>query len=154
MKINKTFFLIGFLAFIVGVLLGLRLISIERDRDLSPRVIFEKKTIFVELAKTPQEKEKGLSGREGLETDYGMLFVFEKTGFYPFWMKEMEFDLDFIFFEGETVVDLKKNVSSQLKTGKIETVTSEKEFDRLLEVEAGVIDFLGLQVGDQAKIIF
>ena len=154
MKINKTFFLIGFLAFMVGVLLGLRLISIERDRNLLPRVIFEKKTIFVELAKTSQEKEKGLSGRNGLEHGHGMLFIFEEPGQYSFWMKEMKFDLDFIFFKDEMIVDLKVNIPSPLKSGRVEMVASQKDFNRLLEVEAGVIDSLGLRIGDQAEIIF
>ncbi|MDP2651407.1 MAG: DUF192 domain-containing protein, partial [bacterium] len=34
----------------------------------------------------------------------GMLFVFNTPGIYPFWMKEMNFDIDIIWISEERVV--------------------------------------------------
>lgn len=51
----------------------------------------------VEVAKTQEQKMLGLQDKKELPDDEGMLFVFEKEGFYPFWMKDTLFPLAFIF---------------------------------------------------------
>ena len=43
--------------------------------------------IKVDLALTPLEQERGLSGRESLKNDEGMLFIFPKPSINYFWMK-------------------------------------------------------------------
>ena len=53
--------------------------------------------IYLDLAATNEEKRRGLSGRNGLEENEGMLFVFEEPGFYSFWMKDMLFPIDIIW---------------------------------------------------------
>ena len=55
------------------------------------------KTLQVDLALTDEEKARGLSGRESLDEDEGMLFVFDVPGNYGFWMKDMNFAIDIIW---------------------------------------------------------
>lgn len=54
--------------------------------------------LTVELAETPTDQQKGLSGRANLPADHGMLFVFDHEAAWGFWMNGMMFPLDIIWF--------------------------------------------------------
>lgn len=54
-------------------------------------------TIKAEAATTGAERETGLSGRPCIGKNEAMLFVFDKPGFYHFWMKDMKFPIDIIW---------------------------------------------------------
>src|SRR3989344_2566542 len=47
--------------------------------------------IFIEKAVTEEQRMIGLSFRETLPQDAGLLFVFDIEDFYGFWMKDMKF---------------------------------------------------------------
>ena len=68
--------------------------------------------IQVTVVSTPEERAKGLGGREGLAQDEGMLFVFDSDAKYQFWMKDMRFPIDILWLsdKGE-VVDIRESVS-------------------------------------------
>src|SRR3989338_5701660 len=53
--------------------------------------------VRVTVADTPESRERGLSGRDGLASDEGMLFVFQNDGYHTFWMKDMLFSIDIIW---------------------------------------------------------
>jgi len=48
----------------------------------------------VEVAFTPEERERGLSGRPQLQPGSAMWFVLPAPGFHGFWMKDMAFAVD------------------------------------------------------------
>src|SRR3989344_9318551 len=48
----------------------------------------------VTVAATEAARNQGLSGRAGLASDEGMLFVFPRDGTYPFWMKYLPFSFN------------------------------------------------------------
>jgi M6 family metalloprotease-like protein len=54
--------------------------------------------LTVEIAKTLSAQEEGLSGRPSLPIDHGMLFVFDHQDYWSFWMIDMKFPLDIIWF--------------------------------------------------------
>ena len=56
-------------------------------------------TVKVELARTPPEQEKGLSGRTSLPDDHGLLFIFDHADKYGFWMPDMKFPIDMIWID-------------------------------------------------------
>ncbi len=60
-------------------------------------VCINKKCFNVEVAKTPTEMTRGLSNRIFLNSDDGMLFVFDAENIPYFWMKDMQFPLDIIW---------------------------------------------------------
>lgn len=105
----------------------------------------------VEIADTQQKRSKGLSGKESIATDEGMLFIFEKTDKYPFWMKGLAFPLDFIWIKGETIVDLLSNAPFPAP-GQSDTALPiyqpKEDVDKVLEVSAGTIQRLNIKVGD------
>lgn len=70
---------------------------------------------FVRVADDMHERELGLSYFKTLPADQGMLFLFDQSGRYPFWMKGMNFPLDIIWLKkvsGDTfqVVYVAENV--------------------------------------------
>jgi len=55
--------------------------------------------LYVELADTPEKRAQGLSGKKELNHDRGILFVFDKSDAYSFWMKDMNFPIDIIWLD-------------------------------------------------------
>jgi uncharacterized membrane protein (UPF0127 family) len=69
-------------------------------------IVNEGKTnlIFAELAVTEEEKERGLMFRKTLETNNGMLFIFDKPSYVNFWMKNTYLPLAIIFIDENYMV--------------------------------------------------
>jgi uncharacterized membrane protein (UPF0127 family) len=64
-------------------------------------------SVDAEIADNLTTRAKGLMGRKSLGENEGMLFVFERTGRYPFWMLNTSIALDAIYIdENGTVVDI------------------------------------------------
>ena len=61
--------------------------------------------IKVDLALTEAEQKQGLSGRQNLAPNTGMLFVFDQPGKEPFWMPDMNFSIDIIWITPDLKVD-------------------------------------------------
>ncbi len=109
----------------------------------------------VEIADTGFKRNKGLSARDSLATDSGMLFVFPKPGNYAFWMKGMKIPLDFIWIKDNAIVDLLFNIPPPKNKEKDESLpvySSKQEFNNMLEVNAGTITRLNIKVGDIIKM--
>lgn len=112
-------------------------------------------TIQVEIADTQAKRNQGLGGRTSLGSDQGMLFVFDKVDKYPFWMKGMNFPIDFIWIRGNKVVDLLVNaqppVSGQTDAS-LPIYQSSEAIDKVLELPAGTVGRFNIKVGDTVKI--
>src|SRR5438105_2667421 len=66
--------------------------------------------LCVQIISSAQDKEKGLSGRDNMETNQGMLFDFSSNPSAPsFWMKDMKFDLDLIWISNNKIISITKN---------------------------------------------
>ena len=108
----------------------------------------------VEIASTAPARAQGLSGRDGLPENGGMLFVFPSAGKYGFWMKDMKFVLDLVWIHGDHVVGVTENVLPE--SGRtIFTLTSyypPEPVERVLEIPAGAVKRYGIAVGDNVRI--
>lgn len=68
-------------------------------------------SIVVEIASTPEERTQGLSNRDSLPTDSGLLFIFDESDFHGFWMRDMKFGIDIVWIDdGWTVIGVERNV--------------------------------------------
>jgi uncharacterized membrane protein (UPF0127 family) len=64
--------------------------------------------------RTPEEQMRGLSGRQSLEENAGMLFVYEIPSVPGFWMKEMNFPIDIIWIdENKKIVGITENLAPE-----------------------------------------
>lgn len=104
--------------------------------------------ILVEIVNTQAKMEKGLSGRSFLPEKQGMLFIFEKPDFYGFWMKGMEFGLDFIWILGDEVVEITENIKPEDFPPPKSLIPTQK-VDKVLEVNDGFAAKFKIKVGDK-----
>lgn len=108
-------------------------------------------SINVDIADTPALQERGLSGRKTLLGDQGMYFIFDHSGIYPFWMKEMNFPIDIIWIDDHmSVADITKNV---LPSSFPQTFASKVPVRFVLEVQSGFAARHGVKIGDFASLV-
>lgn len=101
----------------------------------------------VEIASTDASRAKGLSGRDGLKPNMGMLFLFGAPGYDCFWMKDMKFDIDILWFdENQTLIHMQANASQATYPT---SFCPQSAASYVLEVPAGTVNQLGLQLGDR-----
>ena len=124
--------------------------NIFSGEDQQKEIQINGQKILVEISQTPITREKGLSGREKICANCGMLFIFETPQKYTFWMKEMRFDLDMIWISGNKVIKIVKNIPFAKGVG--EVVDPKIAVDKVLEINAGKSDEWGIKEGDE--IIF
>lgn len=110
----------------------------------------------VEIADTQDKRSKGLGGKPSLATDEGMLFIFPENGRYPFWMKGLNFPLDFVWIKDDKVADLTQNVPQPVvgqPDSSLPIYQSKEDINKVLEVSAGTIQRLNIKVGDVIQIL-
>lgn len=117
----------------------------------NPTVIIRNKTFLVELADSDEKRVKGLSKRNTLEQNKGMLFLFEKPGIYPFWMKDTLIPLDMIFINDNHIVTIHKNVQPQPNALDAELLryAPKEPINYVLEINAGLSEKYGFEEGDE-----
>lgn len=150
-KILLSLFFI--LIFSVGILVLQNLFQnnneIRVDSEMSKVLKVEEVEIQIETAKTSLERIEGLSGRENLRSRSGLLFIFENTGRHGFWMKDMNFPIDIIWFdENFVVIDIKKNVAPITYP---EVFIPQKPAVYVLEVNAGFSEIHNINIGSKAE---
>ncbi|MEK7618489.1 MAG: DUF192 domain-containing protein [Patescibacteria group bacterium] len=132
----------------------------------NPLMVGEKK-IFVEIARTPEQKTQGLSGRQKLTDSQGMLFIFDNPPSIPplskggarevrpaFWMKDMKFDLDLIWIREGKIIGITANVPHpKSMTDILPSYSPPANVDQILEVNAGWSKRNGVKAGDEIKVI-
>ncbi len=108
--------------------------------------------IPVELALDEVTQERGLSYRDSLPADTGMLFIFGESKNQLFWMHEMHFPLDMVFINGTNVVHVSSDVPPP-KSGEFPAIrSSEKPADKVLELNAGKAAAWGIAEGTALQI--
>jgi uncharacterized membrane protein (UPF0127 family) len=108
----------------------------------------------VEIADDGPEIVRGLSGREQLGEDEGMLFLLGVPRRASFWMKEMKFDLDMIWVRDGRVVDISERVPKP-SSGQVNlpVYVPEEQVDEVLEVNAGFVQERKIKIGDEVRIL-
>lgn len=102
--------------------------------------------VIVEVRNTEEGRSQGLSGREKLAENEGMLFVFDQPEIYPFWMKGMKFPLDFIWIKDNAVAEITEDVGVDRMD-----IRPKEAVDKVLEVNSGWVKKQGIKIGDTVK---
>jgi uncharacterized membrane protein (UPF0127 family) len=85
--------------------------SLNADNVSASSVRIKDLVIYVDLAKTPEQQAKGLSIKNNLNENEGMLFIFDTPKEYSFWMKDMKFPIDIIWISSDNkIVHIEKNL--------------------------------------------
>ncbi len=105
--------------------------------------------IQVEIADSEAKRRHGLSDRDTLPDNSGMLFIFDRPQPLYFHMKDMRFGLDMIWIRDGKVVEISKNIPPPSETnGVIRTVEPHQLANWTLEVPANFADSHNINVGD------
>jgi uncharacterized membrane protein (UPF0127 family) len=103
-------------------------------------------TYFVEVARTPSERSRGLMFREELPKDHGMLFDFGQEQSVAFWMKNTPLPLDLLFIkaDGEIV-----RITEQAEPYSQKLLPSGQPVRYVLEILGGSAAERGIRPGDR-----
>lgn len=107
-------------------------------------------SISIEVARTGPEQILGLSGRESLPENHGMLFVYDQLTLPSFWMRDMHFPIDIIWLHDGEIVGVVERFAPESFP---ESVSPEVGVNAVLEVNAGFFEHQGLVIGDRLEIV-
>jgi uncharacterized membrane protein (UPF0127 family) len=111
------------------------------------RVAGERFTL--EIADELDEQQLGLMGRSELPADGGMVFRWDDVAERSFYMKDTLIPLDLIAIEDDKVVSVASMVPCE-QTPCITTKTAPAS--EVVEINGGLAEELGIEVGDRATI--
>ena len=132
--------------------------------------------LMVEIASTKAQMERGLSDRISMDENQGMLFDFSAGGGSQlkaeqplagakisgggdaatpaFWMKDMKFNLDFIWIAGGKIVGITPNVAHpNFPSDPLPTYSPPEPVNQVLEVNAGWAERNSVHVGDGVILV-
>lgn len=102
---------------------------------------------FLEIASTPGQREFGLSNRESICTNCGMLFIFPKVATRNFWMKDTFIPLDIIWLDKKFKIT---KIATVLETNSQKTYSSKAKY--VIELNANEVFKHDLKVGDTIQL--
>jgi uncharacterized membrane protein (UPF0127 family) len=120
--------------------------------DNRQRLFAPKGTIVVELAETPAQRTLGLSGRDSLPKDEGLLFIFDQESESNcFWMKDMNFAIDMVWLDSDkNVVTIKENATPESYETR-ETFCPDQPAKYGLEINTGKAAELGIEPTEKLR---
>ncbi len=123
-------------------------ISAVYSQSLTKIPIYIKdKEVWVEIAKTEEERAKGLMGRTSLAKNEGMIFVFEDEGYHGFWMKNTLVALSIAFIDKEGKIVW----ITDMKPLTLSTHDPPKPILYALEMNKGWFAANGIEAGDVVR---
>jgi uncharacterized membrane protein (UPF0127 family) len=155
--ILATIFLVTFISYSVPIYSNLFSLYADKSSSIDQEVSLSKKNIRVgkvsldvDIADTDTKRMQGLSGRKDLKEGTGMLFIFDKLEVNDFWMKDMNFDIDIIWFneQGELIYVEEYATPASYP----ELLGPKEESKYVLEVPAGFFKKEGLKLGDKIDL--
>ena len=117
-------------------------------------VSFSEVVVTAQIPLSAELQAQGLGRRSELGDRDGMLWLYSQPDFYSFWMKNMLFPLDFIWINGNEVVDVTPNVKPPTSSNESELAVYRptRPANAILEVAAGFADHFHIQAGDIVTI--
>lgn len=117
------------------------------------RIVIGGVMLYVEVASTSAQQQAGLSNRDSMAPDHGMLFVFDSEGEWGFWMKGMRFSLDIIWFDSQrNVVFMEQGLLPCTPQGCPVYAPPVKAM-YVLEVNAGFVQAHGIATGEMFSFV-
>jgi uncharacterized protein len=107
--------------------------------------------LYVDVAETAQEQQKGLMGVERLPADEGMAFVFDQPSDSTFWMKDTLIPLSIAFVDQDGrvigLLDMQPCEADPCRRYGID-----EPYVLAIEANLGWFDEAGIQAGDHAEM--
>lgn len=149
-----------FLLFAILLLVLVGGFAIQRFLDGKPLVAFDSNSKVIingqefqlEVATTAKQKEVGLSEKNSLAENQGMIFPFDKPDYYYFWMKNMKIPIDIIYVRDGKIVHVAKNQQPPENGNQNPPLIAPGEpADTVIEIKAGLAEKYNMKRGDEVK---
>ncbi|MBI5037247.1 MAG: DUF192 domain-containing protein [Candidatus Kerfeldbacteria bacterium] len=147
---------------LIAIVLGITLWSVGGDRALSMAPYYWHRLrdetgvvqigddrVLVEIARTSQTQQTGLSHRNYLPYEKGMLFTFTVAGQYIFTMRDTKIPLDIIWINEGAIV----HIEHRAQPG-VELINPQVIATDVLEITSGGAAARGWKIGDTVSITF
>ncbi len=116
---------------------------------IAPQLGINDSPINIEIAQTNIQRQRGLSFRESLPQDTGMLFIFDNPSKPNFWMKDMNFSIDIIWInENGYVTGVEENISPDTYPNKF---SPQEPALYVLETNADWVSRHQINIGDKVE---
>lgn len=106
-------------------------------------------TLAVELAQTESERKQGLSDRDSMPQNTGLLFIFPSKDNHTFWNYQMKFPIDVLWIDDNMIVE---KTLFPIDSGTPTTYYPRAKAHYVLEVNAGLADRYGWTVGTSVSL--
>jgi uncharacterized membrane protein (UPF0127 family) len=115
-----------------------------------PAAVINGNRVDLEIVRTSEEQQRGLSGRELLAENAGMLFVYKEPAIPGFWMPDMNFSIDIIWIdENRNIIGVAENISPDTFP---ETFSPPSPILYVLEVNAGWSEIHNISADDEVVL--
>lgn len=135
------------------LIISLTLIKYIQPVKNTPTLTINNKTFNIDIARTDEQKAKGLSIYNKLSLNKGMIFIFDSSDYYTFWMKDMKFPIDIIYIKKNLIVDIFKNVPNPKSENEtLSIIRPKSDADIVFELNAGLSEKYNFKIGNTVKI--
>jgi len=117
----------------------------------TPTITINDRSFQISVADSQKEREIGLSETKSLPENQGMIFLFEKPGYYSFWMKNMKIPIDIIYINNDQIVTIHNNLQPPKEQESSIVYIPEEPSDKVLEIKAGLSRAYNFKKGDKVK---
>lgn len=141
------------IALILGISLGV-LTAMQNKKSVEQKVVFGQlngKPIQLEVADSAAEQYQGLSDRETLCDNCGMIFLYPDPRPLTFVMRRMNFPLDIVWIREGEIIGINYNLAPE-HTDPYVPYSSPDEADTVLELKAGGARMYNLEKGQLFNI--
>lgn len=135
-------------AALVLLMITPRLVKAQSFEPLTVVTSSGRHVFQVEVARTPDERARGLMFRRFMPQDRGMLFDFERSEPVAMWMQNTYIPLDIVFIRADGTVARVHEGAEPLST---RTIPSGEPVLSVLELNAGVAQRIALKAGDKVE---
>lgn len=133
---------------LVAVLCGVTLVLVFSLHSTHILTI-GKNRLYIDIAKTVQEKQAGLCCRDFLPENKGMLFVYNKSDIHQFWMKDTRIPLDMYWISSDKkIIYIQPDVQPNTYPKRFGPHTPARY---ILETNAGYASRHNISVGDSVQ---
>ncbi|PIR61285.1 MAG: hypothetical protein COU68_00230 [Candidatus Pacebacteria bacterium CG10_big_fil_rev_8_21_14_0_10_45_6] len=145
-KSTKVIFILFFVSFVFLQMYN-KLYWPTADLQIGSRII------TVEVAGTLYRQQKGLGGRDDINSTEGMLFPLDMAARHPVVMRDMRFSIDVVWIREGVVVDIAPELQPEpgVGEGQLTRYYPRAEANAILELPAGKAEEYGIKIGDRIE---
>ena len=110
-----------------------------QNTDNTMKATINNKKYTLEVARTEEEKRKGLGGRDSLGKNSGMIFIYNSSEYLQFWMKDTLIPLQILYVNGCTIVDVAEMTVEKDPANPQKIYKSKAAADRAIELNTNSV---------------